>query len=136
MQSVTDYLVNRRQRLTLLLMPPFDKTQRDPGYIKGYPPGVRENGGQYTHAALWSAWAFMELGRIEEGFESFQLLNPILHTDDPDKAFHYRVEPYVVAADVYGSPPLQGKVAGPGILALVVGCTGRAIFWLWLIFPV
>jgi len=70
---------------------------------------VRENGGQYTHAALWSAWAFLELGRIEEGYELFQLLNPILRADSSEKAVHYRVEPYVVAADVYGSPPYVGQ---------------------------
>jgi cyclic beta-1,2-glucan synthetase len=109
MQSVFNHLVRRDQRLVLLITPPFDKTVRDPGYIKGYPPGVRENGGQYTHAALWSAWAFLGLGRIEEGFELFQLLNPILHTDTTEKAIHYRVEPYVVAADVCGAPPFTGQ---------------------------
>jgi cyclic beta-1,2-glucan synthetase len=109
MQSVSERLVRRNQRLVLLFTPPFDKTLRDPGYIKGYPPGVRENGGQYTHAALWSAWAFLGLGRIEEGFELFQLLNPILHADASEKAVHYRVEPYVVAADVYGAPPFTGQ---------------------------
>ena len=85
------------------------RLQRDPGYIKGYPPGVRENGGQYTHAALWTAWAFIELGRIEEGYELFQLLSPILHADEYEKAIHYRVEPYVVSADVYGAPPFTGQ---------------------------
>ncbi|HJW90217.1 MAG TPA: glucoamylase family protein [Anaerolineales bacterium] len=109
MQSVSEHLVQRSQRLVLLFTPPFDKTRRDPGYIKGYPPGVRENGGQYTHAALWSAWAFLGVGRIEEGFELFQLLNPILLADASEKAIHYRVEPYVVAADVYGAPPFTGQ---------------------------
>jgi cyclic beta-1,2-glucan synthetase len=109
MQSVFERLVRSSQRLVLLFTPPFDKTLRDPGYIKGYPPGVRENGGQYTHAALWSAWAFLELERVEEGFELFQLLNPILHADTPEKATHYRVEPYVVAADVYSAPPFIGQ---------------------------
>jgi cyclic beta-1,2-glucan synthetase len=109
MQSVSERLVRRSQRLVLLFTPPFDKTQRDPGYIKGYPPGVRENGGQYTHAALWSAWALLGLGQIEGGFELFQLLNPILHTDASEKAVRYRVEPYVVAADVYGAPPFTGQ---------------------------
>jgi cellobiose phosphorylase len=70
---------------------------------------VRENGGQYTHAALWSAWAFLGLGRVEEGFELFQLLNPILHADTPEKTTRYRVEPYVVAADVYSAPPFTGQ---------------------------
>jgi cyclic beta-1,2-glucan synthetase len=109
MQSVSERLVRRNQRLVLLFTPPFDKTLRDPGYIKGYPPGVRENGGQYTHAALWSAWALVGLGQVDEGFELFQLLNPILHADTSEKATHYRVEPYVVAADVYSAPPFTGQ---------------------------
>jgi cyclic beta-1,2-glucan glucanotransferase len=109
MQSVSERLVRRDPRLVLLLTPPFDKTLRDPGYIKGYPPGVRENGGQYTHAALWSAWAFLGLGQIEQGFELFQFLNPILHADASEKAAHYRVEPYVVAADVYSVSPFDGQ---------------------------
>jgi cellobiose phosphorylase len=70
---------------------------------------VRENGGQYTHAALWSAWAFLELEHIEQGYECFQLLNPILHADASEKAAHYRVEPYVVAADIYGASPFTGQ---------------------------
>ena len=70
---------------------------------------MRENGGQYTHAALWSAWALLELGQIEEGFEVFQLLNPILQADASDKAALYRVEPYVVAADVYSASPFTGQ---------------------------
>lgn len=109
MQSVSEHLVRRNQRLVMLLTPPFDKTLRDPGYIKGYPPGVRENGGQYTHAALWAAWAFVEMGQIEEGFELFQLLNPILHADTLEKARQYRVEPYVVPADIYSIPPFTGQ---------------------------
>ena len=86
MQAVYERLVRRSERLVLLFTPPFNKTLRDPGYIKGYPPGVRENGGQYTHASLWSAWAMVGLGRIEEGFELFQLLNPILHAGIPGKS--------------------------------------------------
>jgi cyclic beta-1,2-glucan synthetase len=109
MQSVSERLVRYEQRLVLLFTPPFDKTLRDPGYIKGYPPGVRENGGQYTHAALWTAWAFLGSGQIEDGFKLFQLLNPILHADSSGKASHYRVEPYVVAADVYGAAPFTGQ---------------------------
>ncbi len=109
MQSVSERLVRRSERLVLLFTPPFDRTLRDPGYIKGYPPGVRENGGQYTHGAIWSAWALVGLGRIEEGFELFQFLNPILHADDAGKALRYRVEPYVVAGDVSGAPPFTGQ---------------------------
>ena len=108
MQAVYERLVLPGERLVLLFSPPFDQTLRDPGYIKGYPPGVRENGGQYTHASLWSAWALVGLGRIEDGFELFQLLNPILHADTSEKAARYRVEPYVVAADVYSTAPYTG----------------------------
>jgi cyclic beta-1,2-glucan synthetase len=109
MQSVVERLVRRNDRLVLLFTPPFNNTPRDPGYIKGYPPGVRENGGQYTHAALWSAWALVKLGQIEAGFECFNLLNPILQAETSEKAASYRVEPYVVAADVYSAPPFTGQ---------------------------
>ena len=95
--------------LLLLFTPPFDKTPRDPGYIKGYLPGIRENGGQYTHAALWSAWAFAELGQSETAESVFRLLNPIYHADTPAKVEQYKVEPYVVAADVYGVAPHTGR---------------------------
>ncbi|MGH2541192.1 MAG: GH36-type glycosyl hydrolase domain-containing protein, partial [Ardenticatenaceae bacterium] len=93
----------------LLFTPPFDKTQRDPGYIKGYLPGIRENGGQYTHAALWAVWAFAALGDGDRAEALFRLLNPICHSDTPAKVNHYRVEPYVVAADVYSVPPHVGR---------------------------
>ncbi len=109
MQAVTDRLVRRDDGLVLLFAPPFDKTERDPGYVKGYPPGVRENGGQYTHAALWVAWAFAEMGDGDRAEELFRLLNPIYHADTPEKAARYRVEPYVVAADVYSVPPYVGR---------------------------
>lgn len=77
MDAVRRLLVRPQDNLLLLLTPPFDRTPRDPGYIKGYPPGIRENGGQYTHAALWSAWAFAELGQSETAEGVFRLLNPI-----------------------------------------------------------
>ena len=96
-------------QLLLLLAPPFDKTPRDPGYIKGYPPGIRENGGQYTHAALWAVWAFAELGQGDRAEALFRLLNPIYHSDTPEKVARYRVEPYVIAADVYSAPPHTGR---------------------------
>jgi cellobiose phosphorylase len=82
---------------------------RDPGYIKGYPPGVRENGGQYTHAALWAVWAFAEMGQGDLAGELFRLLNPITHADTPEKIARYRTEPYVVAADVYSVEPHVGR---------------------------
>jgi cyclic beta-1,2-glucan synthetase len=101
MESVNRLLVKPDKKMILLFTPPFNKSERDPGYIKGYLPGVRENGGQYTHAAIWSAWAFSKLGQGERAMQLFQMLNPINHADTPEKAARYKVEPYVVAADIY-----------------------------------
>jgi cyclic beta-1,2-glucan synthetase len=109
MAAVERRLVNTEDNLVLLFTPPFDKTPHDPGYIKGYVPGIRENGGQYTHAALWSAWAFAELGQGEMAEEVFRLLNPIYHADTSAKMQQYKVEPYVIAADVYSVPPHTGR---------------------------
>jgi len=108
MASVERLLVREADQLILLLEPPFDKTSRDPGYILGYPPGVRENGGQYTHAAIWTAWAFAKLGQGERAEALFQLLNPIQHADTPDKIRRYMVEPYGIAADIYSQAPMTG----------------------------
>src|SRR6185295_2760908 len=94
MESVYEQLVRTDDALILLFTPPFERTARDPGYIKGYPPGVRENGGQYTHAALWAIWAFAQLGRNDRATELFHLINPIYHADTPEKINRYRVEPY------------------------------------------
>ncbi len=104
-QSVLDQLVHPEDRLSLLFTPPFDKTLRDPGYIKGYLPGTRENGGQYTHAAIWTAWAFTCLGNGEQAAALFDLLNPVYQSDSEEKAAVYRVEPYVICADIYSRPP-------------------------------
>jgi cyclic beta-1,2-glucan synthetase len=109
MNAVVDRLVNREDQLLLLFTPPFDHTLHDPGYIKGYPPGVRENGGQYTHAAVWTVWALAQLGRGNQAGELFHLLNPILHSATPQQATQYRVEPYVVAADLYSVAPYNGR---------------------------
>jgi cellobiose phosphorylase len=109
MEAVWNRLVRVDERLLLLFTPPFDASSRDPGYIKGYPPGIRENGGQYTHAALWAVWAFAELDQGARACALFELLNPIYHGDTPEKAQRYRVEPYVVAADVYGAEPHVGR---------------------------
>ncbi|MCP4536804.1 MAG: hypothetical protein GY832_06630 [Chloroflexi bacterium] len=109
MEAVGERLVRHNDQLILLFTPPFDKTPRDPGYIKGYLPGIRENGGQYTHAALWTVWAFAELGQGDRAEALFWLLNPIYHSDTLEKAKQYRVEPYVVAADVYGVEPHVGR---------------------------
>jgi cyclic beta-1,2-glucan synthetase len=108
MESVNRLLVKQAEQMILLFTPPFDKTERDPGYIKGYLPGIRENGGQYTHAATWTAWAFAQLGQGERARELFRLLNPISHADTPEKAMRYKVEPYVIAADIYSMPPHIG----------------------------
>jgi cyclic beta-1,2-glucan synthetase len=105
MQSVLDRLVRPQDRLALLFTPPFDKTPRDPGYIKGYLPGTRENGGQYTHAATWTTWAFAALGDGKQAGALFDLLNPVLQSDNQEKAAVYRVEPYVICADIYSRAP-------------------------------
>ncbi|MEE8390945.1 MAG: hypothetical protein V3S14_09155, partial [Anaerolineae bacterium] len=109
MEAVADRLVRYNEQLILLFTPPFDKTSRDPGYIKGYLPGIRENGGQYTHAALWTVWAFAELGQGDRAEALFWLLNPIYHSDTPEKMMRHRVEPYVIAADVYSVEPHVGR---------------------------
>lgn len=109
MDAVTDRLVRPEDGLLLLFTPPFDHSPRDPGYVKGYLPGVRENGGQYTHAAMWTVWAFTELGDGDRAEELFQMLNPIYHAHTPDGVARYRVEPYVVSADVYSEPPHTGR---------------------------
>jgi cyclic beta-1,2-glucan synthetase len=108
MESVKRLLVRTDEQMILLFTPPFDESARDPGYIKGYLPGVRENGGQYTHAAIWSAWAFAELGQGDRAVELFQMLNPIGHADTPEKVARYKVEPYVIAADIYSQTSHTG----------------------------
>ena len=109
MRSVETHLVRENDGLILLFTPPFDNSPVDPGYIKGYVPGVRENGGQYTHAALWTVLATALLGHGNRASELFSLLNPINHAKTPADMAKYRVEPYVVAADVYGVPPHTGR---------------------------
>ncbi|MBK8048187.1 MAG: hypothetical protein IPK16_14335 [Anaerolineales bacterium] len=109
MRAVVDRLVNWEDGLVLLFAPPFDKTARDPGYIKGYLPGIRENGGQYTHAAMWAIWAVASLGDGDLATSLFQLVNPIAHSDTAEKVARYKVEPYVVAADVYSMSPHAGS---------------------------
>ncbi len=109
MESLDRMLVHRGDRLALLFTPPFDRTPLDPGYIKGYPPGIRENGGQYTHAAAWSIMGFSALGQGDKAHELFALLNPINHTATRAGVLRYKVEPYVVAADVYSVAPHVGR---------------------------
>jgi cyclic beta-1,2-glucan synthetase len=109
MAAVERELILPHDGLALLLTPPFDRSARDPGYIKGYPPGVRENGGQYTHAALWSVMAFAEFGEGDKAAALFWMLNPINHARTTTDMHRYKVEPYVVAADVYAAPAHVGR---------------------------
>jgi cyclic beta-1,2-glucan synthetase len=109
MTSVFRHLVSREDRLVLLLTPPFQDAEPDPGYIRSYPPGVRENGGQYTHAAAWVGRACAKIGDGDLAEEVFRLINPVLRTADASAASAYRVEPYVLAGDVYGAPPHVGR---------------------------
>jgi cellobiose phosphorylase len=109
MQSVDKRLVRRDSKLIQLFDPPFDKSSLEPGYIKGYIPGVRENGGQYTHGAIWTAMAFALLGENDRAWELFNLLNPIHHGTTRKKIATYKMEPYVIAADVYAVVPHTGR---------------------------
>jgi cyclic beta-1,2-glucan synthetase len=109
MAAVEQHLVRRGDGLVLLFTPPFDKTPHDPGYIKGYLPGVRENGGQYTHAALWAVIAFAALGDGDKAGELFGILNPINHASTRAGLYRYKVEPYVAAADIYSEIPHVGR---------------------------
>ncbi|MEI7688345.1 MAG: glycosyl hydrolase family 65 protein, partial [Planctomycetota bacterium] len=109
MEHLDKRLIRRDVRLVQLLDPPFDKSNLNPGYIKGYVPGVRENGGQYTHAAIWTTMAFAAMGDARKAWELFALINPITHAGGPEAVALYRVEPYVAAADVYAVPPHTGR---------------------------
>ncbi len=109
LDAVRASLVVRPSRVLLLLTPPFDKSDQDPGYIKGYPPGIRENGGQYTHAAVWALMAIAKQGNGDEAAELFHMLNPINHTRTPQDVMRYRTEPYVLDGDVYARPPHAGR---------------------------
>jgi cyclic beta-1,2-glucan synthetase len=109
MEAVDKRLVHREHALIQLLDPPFDKSNLNPGYIKGYVPGVRENGGQYTHAAIWTAMAFAQLGESRRAWELLAMVNPVNHAKSPEGIATYKVEPYVVAADVYAFPPHTGR---------------------------
>ncbi|HKZ33472.1 MAG TPA: glucoamylase family protein [Vicinamibacteria bacterium] len=109
MDAVRAHLVRRGHRLLALLTPPFDRSAQDPGYIKGYPPGVRENGGQYTHAAVWAVMAMARLGYGDEAVELFHMLNPANHTRTRADVERYRAEPYVLAGDVFAHPSHAGR---------------------------
>jgi cyclic beta-1,2-glucan synthetase len=109
MDAVRASLVARGPKLLLLLHPPFDQSEQEPGYIKGYPPGIRENGGQYTHAAVWIIMALARLGSGDEAGELFHMLNPVNHSRTLSDAERYKTEPYVMAGDIYARPPHAGR---------------------------
>jgi cyclic beta-1,2-glucan synthetase len=111
LESAWRRLVREDEGLVLLLEPPFDKTVPSPGYIKGYPPGIRENGGQYTHAAIWMAMAMARKGDGDRAVKMLRMLNPIEHARDPESVWNYGLEPYVIAADVYR---LDGRIGQGG----------------------
>ncbi len=109
MRSLARFLVDFQNGMIRLLDPPFDKSAQEPGYIKGYVPGVRENGGQYTHAAIWSVMAFAKMGEVQQVHDLLSMINPVNHGSTREKAAQYLVEPYVMAADIYGSKPHTGR---------------------------
>ncbi|HCN84291.1 MAG TPA: cyclic beta 1-2 glucan synthetase, partial [Sphingobacteriaceae bacterium] len=120
MQAIEKRLINKDAGIIKLLDPPFDKGQTDPGYIKGYLPGIRENGGQYTHAAVWMIMAFAKLGDSSQAWELLQMINPVNHGSSKDKVAVYKVEPYVIAGDVYS----DGVHAGRGGWTWYTGSAG------------
>lgn len=109
MESVENFLIDKENGLIKLLDPPFEKTKIEPGYIKAYLPGVRENGGQYTHAAMWAILAFAKLGFGDKAVEYYTMINPIEHSKTKDSAKRYKVEPYVIPADIYEAKGLEGR---------------------------
>jgi cellobiose phosphorylase len=109
MSALEKHLIRHDDKIALLLTPPFDRSSHDPGYIKGYPPGIRENGGQYTHGAIWSIFAFAALGQGDQAGDLFAILNPIHHSSTPSAVARYKVEPYAACADVYSVAPHVGR---------------------------
>ena len=109
MESLENHLIDTENGIIKLLDPPFNKTKLEPGYIKAYLPGVRENGGQYTHAAIWAIIAYTMLGFGDKAVEYLRMINPIEHARTKEAAIKYKVEPYVIAADVYGANNLKGR---------------------------
>ena len=109
MESLENHLIDTENGIIKLLDPPFNKTKLEPGYIKAYLPGVRENGGQYTHAAMWAIIAFTKLGFGDKALEYYRMINPIEHTRTKEAAIKYKQEPYVIPADIYGANNLVGR---------------------------
>ena len=109
MENLENHLIDTENGIIKLLDPPFNKTKLEPGYIKAYLPGVRENGGQYTHAAIWAIIAFSMLGFGDKAVECFRMINPVEHSRTKEEAIKYKVEPYVIAADIYSRENLKGR---------------------------
>ena len=109
MESLENHLIDTENGIIKLLDPPFNKTKLEPGYIKAYLPGVRENGGQYTHAAMWAIIAFTKLGFGDKALEYYRMINPIEHTRTKEATIKYKQEPYVISADIYGANNLVGR---------------------------
>ena len=109
MEALEKYLVIKEAGIIKLLDPPFEKGNLEPGYIKSYLPGVRENGGQYTHSAIWVIIAFAKLKLEDKSFMYFNMINPIEHSNTKDRAEKYKIEPYIIPADIYGSQNLLGR---------------------------
>ena len=109
LRSVAEHLIRSESKLIQLFDPPFDHGSLDPGYVKAYPPGIRENGGQYTHAAVWITMAYALAGDAEKAWECFQILCPPRHAASPEGVALYRVEPYVIPADIYSAEPYTGR---------------------------
>ncbi|MDE5830487.1 MAG: hypothetical protein K2H53_02115 [Clostridia bacterium] len=109
MESLERYLIDKESGIIKLLDPPFEKSDLEPGYIKSYLPGVRENGGQYTHSAIWAVIAFTLLNLNKQAINYYKMINPIEHSNSKEKAEIYKVEPYVIVADVYGASNLLGQ---------------------------
>lgn len=109
MESLENHLIDTEHGIIKLLDPPFNKTKLEPGYIKSYLPGVRENGGQYTHGAIWTIIAFAKLGFGNKALEYYRMINPIEHSRTKEETKKYKVEPYVIPADIYGAGNLSGR---------------------------
>ena len=109
MESLENHLIDTENGIIKLLDPPFNKTKLEPGYIKAYLPGVRENGGQYTHAAMWVIIAYTLIGFGDKAVEYYKMVNPIEHSRTKEAAIKYKVEPFVIPADVYGAENLKGR---------------------------
>lgn len=109
MESLENHLIDTENGIIKLLDPPFNRTKLEPGYIKAYLPGVRENGGQYTHAAIWVIIAYTILGLGDKAVEYYRMINPIEHARTKEAAIKYKVEPYVISADIYGAENLKGR---------------------------